>query len=42
MLGWEGVGREGRKGGGLRDWTLTFPPGETWKEFDVSVSPGAG
>lgn len=37
------VGWEERMGaGGLDEWALTFPPGDTWKEFDVRVSPGAG
>lgn len=30
------------EGGGFRDWRLTFPPGDTVKELEVSVSPGAG
>lgn len=30
------------KGEGRFAGTLTLPPGDTWNELDVSVSPGAG
>lgn len=35
-------GREEGRGEGFMSGQLTFPPGDTVKELDVRVSPGAG